>query len=265
MHVVKEYPNGVFSWVDLGTTDVEGAKAFYGGLFGWESVDLFYEGNYIYTMLKIDGKDVAGLGPLDAGMQEQGVPPFWTSYVNHRDVDAIAARVEGAGGKVIFPPMDVTDAGRMAIFEDPTGAAFGVWQPRNHIGAQIVNTPNALVWNELQTNDPAAAAQFYGKVFDWSNKVNDNGYYSLAVDGRTQAGMMAIQEAWGPMPPNWSIYFLVEDVSVSAANAEKLGGKVIVPPTPVNGLGRFATLQDPQGAAFSIIEYDVPPDPPPGA
>lgn len=264
MKVVTEYPNGVFSWVDLSTSDSEGAKAFYGGLFGWEFDDQPTGMGTVYTMCKIDGHSVAGMGPQPPEMTEQGIPPFWSSYVKHDDVDAIAAKIGEAGGNLIMPAMDVMQEGRMIMATDPTGAAFGVWQPRNHIGAGIVNQPNSLVWNELQTNDIDAANTFYSAVFGWTTEVDQTGYVLFSADGRGQAGAMKIQESWGPVPPNWSVYFLVEDVDAYAAKAQELGGNVLVPPTVAGEMGKFSVLQDPQGGAFTVMQFNGPVSSPPG-
>lgn len=264
MKVVARYPDGVFSWVDLGTTDPAAAKAFYGGLFGWSFVDLPTGQGTVYSMAQIEGYNVAGLGPMDPNMQAQGIPPFWSSYVNHSDVDAVAGKAAAAGGNTLFPPMDVLESGRMAMIQDPTGATFGVWQPRDHTGAQLVNIPNTLVWNELQTPDVKKARDFYADVFDWTYDVNADGYVACKQGDRVQAGMMQMDESWGDVPPNWSIYFLVEDVESLAAKVKELGGTVLVPTTPAGDLGKFSVVQDPQGGIFSMIEYNGPADPPPG-
>lgn len=265
MHVVTKYPDGLFSWVDLATTDVAGAKAFYGGLFGWDAVDTPIDMGGFYTMLQIDGKNVAGLGAMQPDMQAQGVPSFWTAYVNHSDVDAVAARAQAAGGTLLFPPMDVMQEGRMTMIQDPTGALFGVWQPRNHIGAQLVNMPNTLVWTELQTRDSDAAIAFYSAVFGWTHSTDGGGYVMFAQDGRIQAGMMRMDESWGPVPPNWAIYFMVEDVESAVRKVGELGGNVMVPPTQAGEMGRFAVVQDPQGGVFTVMQFNGPTDPPPGA
>jgi predicted enzyme related to lactoylglutathione lyase len=265
MHVVTGYPDGLFSWVDLTTNDTAGAKAFYSGLFGWETVDMPIGPDMYYTMLQIDGKNVAGLGPMQPDMQAAGMPPVWTSYVNHSDVDAIAGSVAEAGGQVMMPPMDVFDSGRMAMFVDPTGAIFGVWQPRNHIGAQLVNMPNTLVWNELQTRDADAAKAFYATVFGWTNSTDPSGYVVFANDGRMQAGMMQMDASWGEVPPNWSTYFMVEDVEATVSKVTELGGNVLVPPTAAGEMGRFAVVQDPQGGVFTVMQFSGPVDAPPGA
>ncbi|MGD2049523.1 MAG: VOC family protein [Chloroflexota bacterium] len=264
MQVVTRYPDGVFSWVDLGTTDTKGAKEFYSGLFGWSFLDLPTDSGTVYSMAQIEGKNVAGLGPLGPDMEAQGIPPFWSSYVKHDDVDSVAAKAAEAGGNIMFPPMDVMDSGRMTIVQDPTGAAVGVWQPKQHIGAQLVNIPNTLVWNELQTRDLEAARTFYEKVFGWTYDVDANNYVAVKAGDRVQAGMMQIEDSWGDVPPNWSIYFLVEDVDAAAAKARELGGNIMVPPSPAGEIGKFSVVQDPQGAAFSIIEYESGASPPPG-
>lgn len=264
MKIVAEYPNGVFNWVDLATNNTEGAKIFYGGLFGWEFDDQPIDMGGVYTMCQIDGHNVAGIGAQSPDMAAQGIPPYWSSYIKHDDVDAIAARVSEAGGKLMMPPMDVMDAGRMVIATDPTGAVFGVWQPDNHIGAEVVNQPNSLVWNELQTNDLDAAKAFYSAVFGWTSEVDQGGYVLFLADGRGQAGGMKIEESWGAVPPNWSVYFLVEAVDAYAAKAQELGGSILVPPTVAGEMGKFSVLQDPQGGAFTVMQFNGPASPPPG-
>lgn len=264
MQVVKSYPDGVFCWVDLASTDPEGSKAFYGGLFGWEFMDVPTDMGTVYSMAQIGGYNVAGLGPMPQNMREQGVPTHWMSYVKHSNVDEIAAKVTAAGGTVLLPPFDVMQSGRMAMAQDPTGATFGVWQPKEHIGAQLVNRPNTLVWNELQTHDLDKAKAFYAAVFGWTYQEDASGYVAALAGDRGQAGMMKIQESWGPVPPNWSVYFMVEDVEGMVARAQELDGKLMVPPSDAGDIGRFAVLQDPQGGVFTVMRFNGPVAPPPG-
>lgn len=265
MQVVKRYPDGVFCWVDLTTPDQDGAKAFYKGLFGWEADDRPIDIGGVYTMLQIEGHDVAGLGEMQPDMKAQGVPAFWTSYVKHDDADSVAAKISEAGGNLMLPPMDVMDSGRMTIGTDTAGAGFGVWQPKAHIGAKLVNMPNTLVWNELQTREPEAAKAYYESVFGWTNSADENGYVMFSADGRMQAGMITMDENWGPEIPNhWAVYFMVDDVAAKAAQAEALGGKVVMPPTKAGEMGIFAVIADPQGGIFSIMSFSGPVDPPPG-
>jgi predicted enzyme related to lactoylglutathione lyase len=264
MQVVKSYPDGIFCWIDLTTTDADGAKAFYGGLFGWEFDDRPTDMGPVYTMCQIEGYDVAGLSQLSPDMQAQDMPPFWSSYVKHSDVDAVAARISENGGNLMMPVMDVMESGRMTVATDPTGAAFGVWQPKEHIGAQLVNRPNALVWNELQTHGVEAAQSFYAAVFGWTYQTDENGYVMVSQDGRMQAGMMQIQEAWGDVPPNWGVYFMVENIETAVAKAKELGGTILVPISKAGEIGEFAVIQDPQGAVFTAMSFQGKIDPPPG-
>lgn len=264
MKVVKSYPDGVFCWIDLMTTDVAGAKAFYGGLFGWEFDDRPIVSGGFYTMAMIDGKNVAGMGEMQPEMQAQGMPPVWSSYVKHSDVDAVAAKVTAAGGTLMFPPMDVMEEGRMTTFQDPAGAVVGVWQPKNHIGAELVNMPNTLVWNELQTRDVAGAKSFFSAVLGWTYDSDPSGYVMCKAGDRIQAGIMQLDESWGEVPNNWSVYFMVEDLTASVAKVKELGGNILVPPTAAGEMGKFSVVQDPQGGAFTIMQFSGPVDPPPG-
>jgi predicted enzyme related to lactoylglutathione lyase len=205
------------------------------------------------------------MGTMLPEMREQGIPPFWTSYVNHSDADSIAAKVEEEGGTVTFPPMDIFESGRMATFLDPEGAACGVWQPKEIIGAEVVNQPNALIWNELQTRDGANARKFYGSVFGWGDNEDDGGYVTYAVDGRVQAGMIQMDENFpDSVPANWMPYFMVEDVQATADKAAELGGTVMMPPHAAGEMGTFTVIQDPQGAVFTAMKFNSPADTPPG-
>lgn len=264
MKIVKRYPDGMFSWVDLTTTDIEAAHAFYSGLFGWEPDPQPLPGGGSYTNFRIDGYSVAGGGQMMPEMQASGAPSVWVSYVNHSDIDAVAARATEAGGTVFMPPMDVMDQGRMALIMDPTGAPFGVWQPGLHIGAQIVNQPNSLVWNELQTRDSEAARAFYHAVFGWNDRTDDSGYLMWQEGDRVHCGAMSLDPAWGDAPSNWLVYFLVEDIDAAAARVVELGGQVVHGPAAAGELGRMIVAQDPQGATFAAIQFNGPADEPPG-
>ena len=264
MQVVSSYPNNMFCWIDLATTDPAAAKAFYNGLFGWEYFDVPTPMGSHYTMCQINGHNVAGLSILPPDMMAQNIPPIWTSYIKHDDVEAVTAKVAAAGGTVMMPPMDIMESGRMAMIQDPTGAVVGLWQPREHIGSQLVNMPNALVWNELQTKDVDAALSFYGTVFGWGHDQDPNGYHLFKLGERMQAGMLKMDESWGEIPPNWGVYFMTEDIEATAAKAQELGGTILVPATAAGGRGRFAVIQDPQGGVFKAMQFDGPVDAPPG-
>ncbi len=264
MQIVKEYPDGVICWVDLTTPDVDSAKRFYGRLFGWSFEDIETEEGLIYSMAQIHGYNVCGFEPMDREVQQAGELPYWTAYVKHSDVDSAAQKAAAGGGEVLIPPFDLLDSGRMTVIEDPTGAMIGVWQPREHTGAQLVNVYNTLVWNELQTRDVAGAKAFYAAVFGWTYDIMFGDDIVCKAGERVQAGIFQMTRQMADVPPNWTNYFLVESAAKTAALAEGLGGGVAVPVTPLGENGRFAVLRDPQGAYFSLHEYDGPAEPPPG-
>lgn len=255
---VTSYTPGTPNWVDLGTTDIDAAAAFYGELFGWETADMGPDAGG-YRMCSLNGKNVAGLGPA----QRDDVPPFWTMYVSIENVEETTEKVLAAGGQIIAPVMDVFDAGRMAVFLDNVGAPFSVWQPKEHIGSQLVNEPGSLTWEELLTRDLAAAKAFYPAVFDWElveTPMDDTSYTIVNLpakpgDDKMVGGMMEMpEEIPAEVPPMWSIYFNVADADATAAKVRELGGEVVREPADIMP-GRFAVLKDPQGAMFQILQF----------
>jgi predicted enzyme related to lactoylglutathione lyase len=253
MPEVSEYAPGTPSWVDLASPDPDAAARFYGGLFGWDAVETGpVEETGGYRMLQRGGRNVAGLGPT----QGEGQPAMWTTYVSTDDAESVAAKVRDAGGQVVMEPFDVLGVGRMAVFVDPAGAYFSVWQPQSHHGADVVNEPGALCWNELATRDIDAAKAFYAAVFGWdadTNAYGETSYSEWKLGGRSIGGMIAMNEQWpAEVPPHWMVYFAVEDADAAVDRAQELGGRVAVPPTDTPA-GRFAVLNDPQGAVFSVI------------
>ncbi len=261
MSTVAEYAPGTPSWVDLSSPDLDASAAFYGSLFGWdctEAGDPAETGGY--RMFEKGGRVVAGLGPL----QENSGPPSWTTYVSVADVDATATAITDAGGTVLVPPMDVMEAGRMLVALDPTGAAFSVWQPNQHIGASLVNEPGSLSWNELNTRDPEAAESFYRAVFGWTGNHNDMGdgstYTEWQLDGRSVGGMIDMRgRVPDQIPAHWLTYFAVDDTDATVATVTERGGSVMVPAMDIEP-GRFAVVADPNGAFFAVMKMNTPAD-----
>jgi predicted enzyme related to lactoylglutathione lyase len=256
MTVMTKYPEGTFSWADLSTTDPYAAKQFYGQIFGWTLEDMPAGDAATYTMAQLDGRYVAALSQMREDQRAQSIPPYWQSYVTVYDLDERAERVESLGGRLLAPPFDVLTSGRMAVAQDPTGATFALWEPRDHQGAGLVNEPGSLSWNELLTNDTEAARRFYTELFGWTAEDSDMGsmiYTQFNNDDRAAGGMMKIAPEWGEVPPNWMVYFAVDDCDATVDNIQGLGGRVMAPPTDIPQVGRFAAVADPQGANFSII------------
>jgi predicted enzyme related to lactoylglutathione lyase len=251
---VTRHEPGSFSWAELATSDPSGAKEFYGALFGWSASDnpMGPGPDDVYTRLQIDGDDVAALYKMLPEQSAQGVPPSWLCYVTVSSADDAAKKAKELGGGVVAEPFDVMSYGRMAILQDPTGAVLAVWQPGAHFGAQRVNEPGALSWCELATREPEAAGRFYSRLFGWELKATP-GYSEFLRGGAAVGGMYGLDASAADVPPNWMVYFQVSDCDAVSDRAQSLDGQELVPPKDIAGVGRFAVLQDPQGAAFSII------------
>jgi uncharacterized protein len=251
----SSYEPGTPSWVDLASPDPDASAAFYGGLFGWEVESAGpVEETGGYAMFKLNGRNVAGVGPI----MGEGQPPMWSTYVSTDDAHAAIARAREAGGEAVVEPMEVMDAGTMAFVSHPAGGFIGLWQPARHTGAELVNEHGALTWNELHTRDVDGAKAFYEALFGWAAEDSDFGgvtYTVLSLDGQGIGGMMPMQEGMpAEMPAFWLVYFGVDDCDAAVAKAQELGGSVRYPATDMEGVGRFAVLADPHETAFAVIK-----------
>jgi predicted enzyme related to lactoylglutathione lyase len=248
-----QYTPGTFSWTDLTTTDQEGAKSFYGALFGWEFTDNPVGDDVVYSMASIDGKSVAAISPQPQQQREMGVPPMWNSYITVASADDAAAKASELGATVHAPPFDVMDVGRMAVIQDPQGAFFEVWEAKATIGAQLVNGPGMMCWNELASPDVDASAKFYSDLFGWTTSEMDMGgqkYIVVSVDGHSNGG---IQGTVPPnAPPHWLVYFGTDDLDGSLTKAGELGGTVVMGPMDIGEGNRIGVVQDPQGGYFAL-------------
>jgi predicted enzyme related to lactoylglutathione lyase len=246
------YAPGTFCWAELTTSDQDAAKAFYGALLGWQADDRpVGDAGSFYSMQMIDDKPVAAIAAQPEQQREAGVPPLWNSYVSVDSADAVAERASELGATVHAPPFDVMSVGRMAVIQDPQGAFFMPWEPRDHIGAALVNQPGTLVWNELQSPDLDASAAFYGDLFGWELEESDGmdqRYLMIKIGDSYNGG---IRELTPPSPPNWLVYFGVEDVEQALMRLNELGGSTIAGPIDI-GIAKIAVGADPQGAVFAL-------------
>lgn len=259
MTEMTSYPWGQFSWADLMTSDVDGAKRFYSGLFGWDVRDTPLPGGGSYTQFYLRGRTICGVGEMNAEMKQHGTPPTWAIYANVEDCERICTRAVEARGKVVMPPMDVMEEGRLCMIADPTGAVTGCWQPKKHKGAGLYNEHGALCWFELLTRDLAAAKRFFSSVFGWEYKDGGDGthpYSEIRVgSSRHFAGMMPMPPGMDGVPSNWLPYFDVPNIQSAAKKVRELGGKVVREPALIPDVGSFAVVADPQGAVFEVLEY----------
>ena len=239
-------------WIDLSSSDPAASREFYAALFGWQvevNPDPQYGG---YALARAGGADVAGIGPK---MMPEA-PTAWSVYIGTRDAEGLAKKVLAAGGKVIAPPMQVGDQGRMAVFQDPSGAFVGAWQPMAMSGF-AAGAPGGYRWAELNSRGFEAALPFYAAVFGWVPRTSPMGegqppYTEFLLGDESVAGGMEMS----PMVPDavpsyWIVYFSVDDVDASFRMAIARGAREMVAPQDFPG-GRFAIVADPQGAVFGL-------------
>jgi predicted enzyme related to lactoylglutathione lyase len=246
------------AWVDLASTDAAASRGFYSKLFGWDlqvSEDPQYGG---YATAKIGDQSAAGIGPKQEG--DTG-PTAWSLYIGTDDVDALAGKVEAAGGTIIAPPFDVGDQGRMAVFQDPSGAFFSAWQAAQ-MSRFVSGRPNAYSWAELNARGLERAIAFYEEVFGWTTSTSPFGdgqeYTQFAADGEYIAGALEMNPAIpAEVPSYWMVYFTVDDVDAGFRKAVGLGARELVAPQDFPG-GRFAIVSDPQGASFGLMSAPQP-------
>jgi predicted enzyme related to lactoylglutathione lyase len=272
------YIPGVPSWLDTSQPDPEAAVSFYSGLFGWEFEDVMPPGSDgKYFIARLRGMDAAAVGSIP-----EGAPPMamWNTYIWVDSADETASKVRDAGGSVAMEPFDVMDAGRMAVFMDPEGAAFCVWEAKEHKGAQIVNEHGSVNFNSLNTRNAEDAKRFYNSVFGWQTIAlgGDAEMWTLPGYGdhlerdnpdlRKQmeeagapegfedvvASINPIPDDQPDTPPHWSVTFAVDDADATASKATELGGTVIVPPFDAPWV-RMTVISDPQGATFIASKY----------
>ena len=272
------YIPGVPCWIDTSQPDPEAAVDFYSRLFGWEFENVMppgSEGKYFSARLR--GGEVAAVGSIPESAPQMAT---WNTYVWVDSADETASRVRESGGGVVTEPFDIPGAGRMAVFTDPEGAAFCVWQAREHRGARVVNEPGSLNFNNLHTRDVDRAKSFYGSVFGWKTLKLEGGVEMWTLPGYGDylerddpdlrkrvaevggatgfedvvASINPIADDRPDVPAHWAVTFGVDDADAIAKKAAELGGTVIVPPFDAPWV-RMAVLADPQGASFVASKF----------
>ena len=242
---------GKFVWHEHASADAETPKAFYTQLFGWELEE--FGGNEMdYTMIKANGRSHGGFA-----QPEGGAPPHWVGYVLIEDAGETAAKVKEAGGSLIMEPFDVPDVGRLSIAKDPQGAVFATIEPNMDAASDTPPPEGVFVWDELMTTDVEGAKAFYAAVFGWSSYDNDMGRMTYTLftrngEGSEIGGCMPRREGV-EIPSFWKPYIATDDVDGTVEKAKGLGATVMAEPMDVPNVGRFAVLQDPQGAVFGLL------------
>jgi predicted enzyme related to lactoylglutathione lyase len=248
-------PHGSFIWYELLTSDPEGAAAFYREVIGWTDRDSGVAGMN-YRIFSYGEEGVAGMMALPPGAAKQGMSPLWAGYIGVEDVDAIVARIEAAGGRVLMPAADIPGVGRIAMVADPQGASFYVMrgasdQPSTSFSQHQVGH---AAWNELHSTDWETACHFYIDLFGWERStpmdMGPMGTYQLIAHGGIDIGGMF--NAPGTARPQWLPYFHVADIDVAQERIGAGGGMVVNGPMQVPGGGWIIQGTDPQGALFAV-------------
>lgn len=258
MSTIDKHIPGTVAWFDLMTPNLERARAFYGGLFGWK-FEVGPAETHFYTMCRIGDRNAAGMGQQP---ENAPYPSAWNCYFGSESADADAARVKENGGQVVMGPMDVMGEGRLAFCMDPTGAAFGLWQSMRHTGAGVINQHGAMTWSEVCTRDAVKARDFYSSVFHLEGRKMDAPgmeYYTLHKGDKTIGGVLQMDEKFpAEIPPHWMAYFAVDKIDDAVKKVNELGGKVMHGPFD-SPYGIIAVVADPFGAVFSIIQFAQQP------
>jgi predicted enzyme related to lactoylglutathione lyase len=250
----ESHSPGSFSWIELATSDQSAAKTFYTSLFGWTYEDSPMGPSDVYTMFQFDGRYVGAAYTMREEEKAAGIPPHWNLYITVAGADESAKKAGELGGNVLVPPFDVATYGRMAVIADPAGAAFCIWEAKDHAGSGVINEPGAFCWADLATPDQEGATKFYTELFGWSVTPGEGGYLHLKNGEAFIGGIPPADNATPGVPPHWMSYIQVADIKGSSAKAGDLGGKICFGPMPIGDTGSMAVLSDPQGAVLALFE-----------
>jgi predicted enzyme related to lactoylglutathione lyase len=256
MPLVDSHAPGTFCWIELATTNQNGAKKFYSSLFEWTAADFPMGPSETYTTFKLNGGEPAAAYTMREEERSMA-PPHWNLYVAVSSADDTARRAGELGGKVLAGPFDVMTLGRMAVIQDPTGASLCVWQAKEHPGISISGESGTLCWADLNSPDPDRAKQFYEALFGWKlepGEKDSSGYLHIKNGAEFIGGFSPLSQQNAGAPPHWMLYFQVADCDASSAKAKQLGAREYMAPMTLENVGRFSVVADPQGAVFSLFQ-----------
>jgi uncharacterized protein len=243
--------SGRFVWFEYVSRDAQKAQGFFGELFGWSTKSVpMPDGPYV-MIAAADGRTIGGYFTAPDGMDRAG----WLPYLLVPSAAEAAARIKSLGGSVMKEPFKVGDFATMAVVADPHGAGFAVWQPVKPEPAPAPGVGH-FTWNELSSKDPAASVKFYAQIGGFTSKGMEmpgmGTYHLLESDGQSRAGIMAPQMPEAPHA--WLPYVQVANTDQTVERAGKLGATIVVPPTQIPNVGRFAIFLDPQGGATGVLQ-----------
>jgi uncharacterized protein len=246
-----------FVWYDVMTSDTQAAESFYQKVIGWDAKDAGMP-DHPYTLFSVGPTMVGGLMPIPEEARAMGARPGWMGYIGVADVDAMAARVQAAGGVLHRPPEDIPGVGRFAVVADPHGAAFILFKgasAQEPVPA-APGTPGHIGWHELHAGDGESAFAFYSSLFGWTKaEAIDMGpmgtYQTFASGGDAVGGMMTKM----PELPvaMWLYYINVDAIDAAMERVTQNGGQVLMGPHQVPTGQWILQCLDPQGAMFALL------------
>jgi uncharacterized protein len=251
---------GKIVWNDLMTEDLDAARHFYGGVFGWTFDNYSARpGRGRYAIARMGNVYVAGLVPVPSRADGQKISR-WLPYVSVDNVDRAVARAIDAGAKVAAAAQEI-GFGRVAAIVDPEGAVIGLARSKVGDPDDDATRPKVgrIVWTELLTNRaPTEVAKFYRSLVDYDVKTLERrgGEYTLlTMQGEDRAGILKNPSSeWQPV---WLTYIGVDDLVAASARVESFGGKVILPPSPTFREGTLALVSDPSGAILVLQKFPI--------
>jgi uncharacterized protein len=260
MPTVERHAPGEFCWIELATSNQNSAKNFYTALLGWTVRDVPTGPDDLYSLFELQSRVAASAFTISPSESAAGIPPHWHLYIAVTSADDCATRSGELGGKVVEAPFDVTDRGRAALIQDPTGAFFSVWEPNKRSGIGVTGDPGAFCWAELSTPDYARAKTFYEGLFGWKLKAGagqESGYLHIMNGENYIGGVPPAQQSSASEPPHWLIYFAVRDVDSAFQRGKDMLARTLLRPMDFEGVGRVAMLADPQGAVFALFQEEA--------
>ena len=257
MAEIDKHKPGAFAWIELSTTDQNAAKTFYTSLFGWTLQDFPMGPDDAYTMFFLKDRVAAAAYTMRGDEQAMHIPSHWNLYINVENADAAAAKAGELGGKVLAPPFDVAEHGRSAVIQDPAGAVFMLWQPKQHPGIGIKDEPGSFCWADLNTPDPKAAGDFYSRLFGWEIEPSrdSSGYLHIKNAGDYIGGIPPREMQNPNAPAHWMTYLQVADCEASTVKAKALGARIYMGPMTMEKVGRITVFADPQGSVSALFEH----------
>jgi len=242
-------------WYELLTTDVKAAEKFYTAVVGWRVTPFEGSPDPYDLWTRSGGAPIGGVMKIPDGA---GFPPHWLMYVGVAKLEDAVARVQRLGGSTLSPLITVPTVGRLQVMKDPQGAIFAIHEPApsSSVAPEAPPEIGDVSWRELSTTDAAAAMKFYADMFGWRETqamdMGPMGKYHIFGRAFDLGGMMNKPPEMAQVPPNWGLYFRVEDVNAGVERVKANGGRVLNGPMEVPGGDLVVNCMDPQGAAFSL-------------